>query len=128
MVNTPNKMDSKKKNAIIYSFAKYFKDLFQQSIIQVGNRKAVNWIIIKASPSIPKIRLTLIDSNQEYFSKNWNVETVGSKKKRKLKQILRIIRDQNNEKLRIKAIFVLSIKERKTAANKGNSIKFNNII
>jgi len=46
-------------------------------------------------------------------------------KNRKVK--FKINKDQNNEKLRINLWFALSIKLRKTQANKGKPIKNNNI-
>ena len=42
----------------------FVKDKFQHNNTQVGIKKAVNKIIIKAKPSIPKIRLILMEFNQ----------------------------------------------------------------
>ena len=124
---TPNKIASKRKNAITYSFVWFFNDLFQHNKIQVGIKNAVNWIISSARPSNPKIKLILAELNHEYLSISWNSEMAESKKKSKEKQTFKITNDQNNEKLRIKKIWVLSIKLIKIQANKGRKIRFNNI-
>ena len=57
-------MASNKKNAIAYSFVWLTKDLFQHNKIQTGIKKAVNSIIINESPSIPRKKCKLSESNQ----------------------------------------------------------------
>jgi hypothetical protein len=101
LVKTPNKIDSKRKKEIQYSLAWLSKDWFQLSKTQVGIKKAVKSIILKAKPSIPTIKLIFIESNQRFFWTNWNVEIVGSKKKRRKKERFSISKDQPKEKLRI---------------------------
>ena len=51
-----------------------------------------------------------------------------SKKNNKVTQTLRISKDQNNEKLRIKLISVLLVKTRTKQANKGRKIIVDNSI
>jgi len=67
---TKNKINSNKKKAKVYSFAWFVKDLFQHSIMHTGINKAVNCIKIKARPSIPTIKLMLIDWNHGLNSKS----------------------------------------------------------
>jgi hypothetical protein len=63
-------MNSRKKNAIEYSLALLVKELFQQSKIQVGINNAVNWIKIKAKPSIPTTIFILKPENKAQSFKN----------------------------------------------------------
>ena len=103
-------------------------DLFQQSKIQTGIKKAVNKIIISDRPSIPRTMLILIELNQEVVSRNWKCVDVVSKKNNKVTQTLRISKDQKSEKLRIKLISVLLVKTRTKQANKGREIIVDNSI
>ena len=80
----------------------FTKDLFQHNIIQIGIKNAVKIIINNAKPSTPKIQLIFTMSNQGLISINWKCVTVGSKKNNKEQQILKIISELNNPKLRIK--------------------------
>jgi hypothetical protein len=57
--------------------------------------------MIKAKPSIPKIRFTFKVVNQLYFSKNWNCVMVVLNEKNKRTQAFKINNDQKSEKLRI---------------------------
>lgn len=72
--------------------------------------------------------LILIELNQEFASRNWKCVEVISKKNNKVTQTLRISKDQNNEKLRIKLISVLLVKTRTKQANKGRKIIVDNSI
>ena len=124
---TANRIASRKKNANEYSLAWFVNEGFQQSRIQTGINNAVNKIIIKAKPSIPKIKLILTDWNQWFVSKNWNCVIVGSKKNNKPTQTLRIMRDQKREKLRIKFVSVLFTNNKTKQPNRGIQIRKNNI-
>jgi len=53
---------------------------------------------------------------------------VGSKKRSKENVTFKIIKDQKREKLRIKLDFDLSTKNKRKQANKGKSIRDNNIV
>ena len=103
-------------------------DLFQQSKIQTGIKKAVNKSIISDKPSIPRTMLILIELNQELVSRNWKCVDAGSKKNNKVTQTLSISKDQKSEKLRIKLISVLLVKTRTKQANKGREIIVDNSI
>jgi hypothetical protein len=83
--------------------------------------------MIKPKPSIPKTTLILIELNHEFDSRNWNCVLDASKKKRSATLALRIKRDQKSEKLRIKAIFVLSVSNKTKQPTKGKRIRLNNI-
>ena len=105
----------------------FIKDLFQHKIIQIGVKKAVKIIITKAKPSIPKMQLIFIVSNQKFSSINWKWLTLASKKKSIEQQTFKIIKDQKSPKFLIKIYLVLSIKHKKKQAIKGNNIIKNNI-
>lgn len=68
--NTPIKIDSKKKNAILYSFILVFTEGLQESNVQTGIKNVVKIIINSEMPSIPKIILLFDRTNQSNFSIN----------------------------------------------------------
>ena len=125
---TPSKIDSNKKNAILYSFMLRLTDGFHDNNAQTGIRNVVKIIINSASPSIPKTTLLFDKTNQSSFSKNWNPETVGSKNSNKKIETLKISKDQKREKFRINLIFVLFVKERTNTPISGNVIRKDNIM
>jgi len=120
-------MNSRKKNAIEYSLDLFVKELFQQSKMQVGINNAVNWIKIKAKPSIPMITFILNAESKAQSSKNWNWVEIGSKKKSKEILKFSIINDQKSAKLRIKFSSVFEIKSRTKQPKSGRKIKKDNI-
>jgi len=68
-----------------------------------------------------------IDSNHCIFCKNWKETDVGSKKNKKAQLKFKIIKDQKREKLQIKDVFVLSVKNKTRQPIKGKQISVNNI-
>ena len=126
---TAIKIDSNKKKAILYSFILDFIEGLHESKVQTGIKKVVNTIINNARPSIPKITLLFDKINQSNFSTNWKPPKVMSKKNNNRMEALKITKDQNNEKLRIKLICVLSVKTiTKQPINGKQIIVDNNII
>ena len=95
--------------------------------MQIGIKNAVNWIIIRANPSIPNVKLILIDWNHSILCKNWNWTEVGSKQSNKAQLKFKIIKDQKREKLQINELFVLLQKDKTRQPNKGKQISVNNI-
>ena len=83
--------------------------------------------MIRAKPSIPKVKLILTDWNHWIFCKNWNWTDVGSKNKSKDQLKFKIIKDQKREKLQIKELFVLFVKNKTKQPIKGKRIRVNNI-
>lgn len=125
--NTPIKIDSKKKNAILYSFILVFTEGLQESNVQTGIKNVVKIIINSEMPSIPKIILLFDRTNQSNFSINWNPLKVMSNENKISIEVLKTIKDQNNEKLRINFKFVFSVIISIGTANKGKIIKNDNI-
>ncbi len=102
-------------------------DRFQHKIIQIGIKKAVNIIINKAKPSIPKTQFIFIKLSQEWASINWKWVIVGSKIKSKAQQIFRINNEKNSPKLRINLILARSMKDKKKAPTSGKATIQDNI-
>ena len=93
----------------MYSFMLRATDGFQESNVHTGIKNVVKIIINNAIPSIPKITLLFDKTSQSILSKNWNPDTVGSKKNSNIIEILKINRDQKREKFLINLTFVFRL-------------------
>jgi hypothetical protein len=63
LVKTPKSIASRTKYAILYSLDLLPIEVFQESIIQIGVKKAVRMIMNSASPSIPNVTVKLKNGN-----------------------------------------------------------------
>jgi hypothetical protein len=111
----------------LYSFMLRATDGFQESNVHTGIKNVVKIIINNAIPSIPKITLLFDKTSQSILSKNWNPDTVGSKKNSNIIEILKINRDQKREKFLINLTFVFSVTERTNTPTSGKAVRQDNI-